>query len=68
MKRDPCRDALDHAITGRIEANAVRVALTGAVPRAADRLGMAPVSLSRWIDRRELPRIASGAGVTHAAR
>jgi hypothetical protein len=31
MTRDPCRDALDHTITGRIEADAVRTALTGAL-------------------------------------
>jgi hypothetical protein len=35
---------------------------------AAERLGMAPVSLSRWIGRRKLPPIASGRGVTRAAR
>ena len=31
MTRDPCRDALDHAITGRIEADAIRAALTGSL-------------------------------------
>jgi hypothetical protein len=36
--------------------------------RAAARLGMAPVSLSRWVGRRKLPPIASGMGVTRAAR
>ena len=46
----------------------VALRMSKSLPSAADRLGMAPVSLSRWIDRRELPRIASGGGVTHAAR
>jgi hypothetical protein len=46
----------------------VALRMSSTLPRAAERLGMAPVSLSRWIDRRELPRVASGGGVTHAAR
>jgi len=50
------------------EDHPVDLVVARRVPRAADRLGMAPVSLSRWIDRREQPRIASGRGVTHAAR
>jgi len=46
----------------------VALRMSSTLPRAAERLGMAPVSLSRWIDRRELPRVASGGGVAHAAR
>jgi len=38
----------------------VALRMSETLPRAAERLGMAPVSLSRWIGRRTLPRIASG--------
>jgi len=40
----------------------VALRMSRTLPRAAERLGMAPVSLSRWIGRRKLPRIASGRG------
>jgi len=46
----------------------VALRMSRSLPRAAERLGMAPVSLSRWIGRRKLPPIASGRGVTCAAR
>ena len=40
----------------------VAIEMSKSLPLAAERLGMAPVSLSRWIGRRELPRIASSGG------
>jgi hypothetical protein len=38
----------------------VALRMSKTLPHAAERLGMAPVSLSRWIGRRKLPRVASG--------
>jgi hypothetical protein len=33
----------------------VAIRMSRSLPRAAERLGMAPVSLQRWLDRRKLP-------------
>jgi DNA-binding transcriptional LysR family regulator len=46
------------ATLGEIEKATLRltaIRMRGSIGRAAARLGMAPVSLSRWIGRRELP-------------
>jgi hypothetical protein len=51
---------MEHAATslGEIEKATLRltaIRMDGSIGRAAERLGMAPVSLRRWIGRRELP-------------
>jgi hypothetical protein len=51
----------DHAATSLAEIEAATLRLVAFytsrnLSHAAERLGMAPVSLSRWLDRRELPR------------